>query len=143
MTVTDLSCDRCERTLALPPGMAGGMAGPSGAERTDAAGPDSQLSVRFSYHPGDPHLRDNSGLLCLACWRALSRDWVGEPAVDRCVRCSVPVTRFTSLHVRSSELAGSVQLCADHALDLLNALVTVEPKLDRRAFRFPPPRPAD
>lgn len=125
MTVADLRCDRCARGLALPPGMAG-----SSAHHT---------SVRFSYHPGDPRLRDNSGLSCAACWTELARDWQVAPAPDRCAACSAIVTRFTSLHVKSSAQDGTRQLCRDHAVEFLNALSTVEPKFDPQTFRFPPP----
>lgn len=125
MTISDLLCDRCERVLALPPGFDGGTA-------------DKQ-AVRFSYHPGDPHLRDNSGLLCSACWGMLTARWDTGGERAGCARCAAPVTRFTSLHVKSSAENGSRQLCAAHAVEFLNALSTVEPKLDPATFRFPAP----
>ncbi|MHB8340798.1 MAG: hypothetical protein ACYDB7_06430 [Mycobacteriales bacterium] len=124
MTVADLRCDRCGRGLGLPPGMAGAA---------------HQASVRFSYHPGDPHLRDNSGLACAACWAELARSWLAEPTPARCAACSATLTRFTSLHVKSSAGEGTRQLCRAHAMEFLNALSTVEPKLDPQTFRFPPP----
>lgn len=126
MTITDLRCDRCECGLPLPP---------------ELAVPDrSQASVRFSYHPGNPHLRDNSGLLCRACWSELARGWDDPPRADRCARCGVAVSRFTSLHLRASATSGEAQLCAADAVAFLNALRTVDPKLDPATFRFPADR---
>lgn len=123
MTVTDLRCDRCEGGLPLPPDL--------------AVQQPRQASVRFSYHPGNPHLRDNSGLLCLACWNELAAGWDESPIVDHCAKCQVTVSRFTSLHLRASETSGEVQLCASDAVDFLNGLRTVDPKLDPVTFRFP------
>lgn len=127
MTISDLRCDCCQRRLVLPPGFAGE--------------PASQRSIRFSYHPGDPHLRDNSGLSCQPCWDRLVGTWTAS-APDRCAACAAPVTRFTSLHVKSSAQSGSHQLCMVHTVAFLNALATVQPKLDQASFRFPGPGPA-
>ncbi len=124
--MTDLRCDHCECGLPLPPDL--------------ALNDRRRASVRFSYHPGNPHLRDNSGLLCLACWNELAAGWDEAPIVDRCTRCGAVVSRFTSLHIRASETSGEVQLCASDAVDFLNALRTVDPKLDPETFRFPTER---
>jgi hypothetical protein len=118
MTIHDLRCDVCGRFLA---------------------GPGS--GVRFGYHPGVPELRDNSGLACLACWDAITRE-LGSMAGGRCAACRQPVTRQQSLFLRSLADRRSWQLCAAHAVGFLNQLRTVEPKLDPAAFRFPGRGPA-
>lgn len=127
MTITDLRCDHCECGLPLPPELAVSGGG--------------QASVRFSYHPGNPHLRDNSGLLCLACWDELATGWDDPAVVDRCAKCGTGASRFTSLHLRASARSGEVQLCGRDAVEFLNALRTVDPKLDPETFRFPGDQP--
>lgn len=122
MTLTDMRCDRCGLVLAGPavPGALDPLSG-----------------VRFSYHPGDPRMRDDSGVVCGSCWAG----WTAELGVPRgrvCARCEVPVTRRTSLHLRrADEVGNGWQLCAAHAVDLLNQLRTVLDKLDPQTFRFP------
>lgn len=122
MTLTDLRCDRCGRGLCGPAG---------GASAGSAAG------VRFGYHPGDPRMRDDSGVLCVGCWD----DWtavLGEPRARQCACCGTPVTRTGSLHLRRTDVAGNGwQLCAGHAVELLNQLRTVVDKLEVSTFRFP------
>ncbi len=113
MTIHDLHCDVCGRFLA---------------------GPGS--GVRFGYHPGAPALRDNSGLACVGCWAAATRE-LGAGASGRCAVCGQPVTRRQSLHLRNLADRRSWQLCAGHAVGFLNQLRTVEPKLDPATFRFP------
>lgn len=113
MSISDLSCDLCGRLVSGP-----------------AAG------IRFVYHPGALELRDNSGLACVWCWDAAMAGM--QVAAGRCAACGVPVTRQQSLHVRRLDEPGSwLQLCARHAVAFLNALGTVEPKLDVATFRFP------
>ena len=106
MTVFDVRCDRCGTELNRP---------------ADA--------VRFVYHPGDMVLKDDSGLLCRACWRA-AMGWLGvDQVVDHCARCGMTVEHARSLHVlRSGETSGW-QLCREHGVAFLNQLRTVEPKL--------------
>lgn len=125
MTVTDLHCDRCQRLLAGPGGEV--TAGPYG--------------VRFVYHPGDPRLSDDSGLLCRDCWTSTVA-WLGdERSMNRCAVCAEPVDRFTSLHLRGAGEEKTWQLCRAHAAEFLNQLSTVEPKLDPATLRFPGPMP--
>lgn len=121
MSGSDLRCDRC----------GAGVSGPAGA---GSPGPTS--GVRFSYHPGDLSLRDDSGLLCGSCWTALD-DWLGPSRMGACAVCAERVGRYQSLHVRRSGQPGGWQLCAPHAADFLNGLLTVQPKFDRDSFRLP------
>ena len=106
MTVFDVRCDRCGTELTRP---------------TDA--------VRFLYHPGDVALKDDSGLLCRACWRA-AMGWLGvDQPENHCSRCGTPVEPSRSVHIlRSGDTAGW-QLCPEHSVAFLNQLRTVEPKL--------------
>lgn len=122
MTINDLRCDLCGRMLT-------GLSSP--------AAPGSQGGgVRFVYHPGKPELRDSSGLACERCWDAAVRPF-GEPGGGRCAVCAITVSRLASLHLRRYDDPRSWRLCAPHAVDFLNRLRTVEPKLDPAAFRFP------
>ena len=121
MTVSNLRCDVCNALLA-------GLIG--GAGRGDMRG------VRFSYHPGDPGMRDDSGLLCGACWSAWEGS-LGTPRARSCAVCATPVTRTTSLHLRRVDTRATWQLCAPHAAELLNTLTTVTPKLDPATFLLP------
>jgi hypothetical protein len=122
MTLTDMRCDRCGLALS----------GPAHPGTVDPA-----AGIRFSYHPGDPRMRDDSGVLCGGCWG----DWaarLGEPRARECAWCGTPVTRRRSLHLRRADLPGNGwQLCASHTVDLLNQLRTVVDKLDVATFRFP------
>ena len=106
MTVFDTRCDRCG---------------------TELNGPNE--AVRFLYHPGDPILKDDSGLLCRSCWRA-ALTWLGvEQQENACARCGIPVESARSVHVARSGEPETWQLCPDHAVQFLNQLRTVEPKL--------------
>jgi hypothetical protein len=118
MTVSDLRCDVCSVWLS----------GPVGGPRP---------AVGFSYHPGDPRLRDDSGTLCRPCWQRWT-DALGERTAGTCAQCQAPVRRRTSLHLRRRDEPGAGwQLCSVHAVGLLNELRTVSPKLDPATFRFP------
>lgn len=119
MSIIDLRCDLCGTILTGP-----------------AAG------VRFVYHPGVPELRDDSGLACLACWDGAMAG-LDVTATARCAACGEPVARQQSLHVRRFDLPDSWRLCAGHAVDFLNSLRTVQPKLDLATFRFPADGRAD
>lgn len=111
MTVFDLRCDRC------------------GAEIT---GPDD--GVRFLYHPGDFLLKDDSGMLCVRCWQ-LTTSWLGAQKLkNRCSVCDAEVEHSGSLHVHRAGDPASWQLCRPHAVELLNGLRTVEPKLELESF---------
>jgi hypothetical protein len=120
MTIFDLRCDRCGCALVGP-----------------ASGPDTASArhgVRFSYHPGRADLGDNSSLVCTWCWATMT-GWLGERPSDAiCSVCSAPTT--TGLFVQSGDLDGW-RLCRDHAVEFLNTLRTVEPKLDPATFSFP------
>jgi len=119
MTVFDLRCDRCGTTLAGP------------GDDEVAAGP---FGIRFLYHPGDFLLKDDSGLLCQACWTG-ARAWLGqERPENRCARCGNPVEHARSLHLHRSGDPTPWQLCPAHAVDFLNRLRTVEPKLVAESF---------
>ena len=122
MTISDLRCDVCDALLT------GLTAGPGG----DSPGG----GVRFSYHPGDPGMRDDSGLLCGACWS----EWtylLGEPRVRVCAACDTAVARTSSLHLRRFGAHSTWQLCPPHAAELLNRLRTVQPKFDPATFQLP------
>ena len=121
MTISNLRCDMCD---ALLPGL---IAGP---------GDSPARGVRFSYHPGDPGLRDDSGVLCGACWLTWA-DWLVAPRARVCAACGTAVTRTSSLHLRRLDTRETWQLCAPHAADLLNQLRTVQPKLDPATFQLP------
>jgi hypothetical protein len=111
VTVFDLRCDRCGTLLAGP-----------------ADG------IRFIYHPGDLALKDNSGLLCRRCWTGLLA-WLGEQGVEnRCARCGRSVEHPESLHLQRGGDPDGWQLCRADAVDFLNKLRTVEPKLDPETF---------
>jgi hypothetical protein len=122
MTLTDMRCDRCGC----------GLSGPAAPESVEP-----REGVRFSYHPGDPRMRDDSGAVCGRCWAEWTKA-LGEPRARICARCATPVTRKTSLHLRRADAVGNGwQLCAIHAVDLLNQLRTLVDKLDPATFRFP------
>jgi hypothetical protein len=111
VTVYDLACDRCGTYLARP-----------------------QEAIRFLYHPGDLALKDDSGLLCRSCWTGLQA-WLGERGVEnRCARCGQAVEHPVSLHIQRSGDPDGWQLCRLDAVDFLNRLRTVEPKLDPETF---------
>jgi hypothetical protein len=113
VTISNLRCDVCGRFLTGP-----------------ADG------IRFVYHPGAAGLRDDSGLACAACWAGLTRG-IDVAAATRCAACGGPAPRRRSLHVRRFSDPGTWRLCAADAVRFLNALATVEPKLDPATFSFP------
>ena len=124
MTISNLRCDECD--VLLP-----GLIPEAGVGRA---------GVRFSYHPGDPRMRDDSGVLCAGCWSGWT-DWLGQPRPRVCGVCETPLTRTSSLFVtRLGEGPAdrqTWQLCAPHAAELLNRLRTVEPKFDPASFELP------
>lgn len=128
MTISNLRCDECD---ALLPGLIPRPTAESGPGRS---------AVRFSYHPGDPRMRDDSGVLCTGCWSGWTES-LGEPRPRVCAVCETPLTRTSSLFVtRLGEGPAdrqTWQLCAPHAAELLNRLRTVEPKFDPDAFQLP------
>jgi len=121
VSISNLCCDRCGRPLAGP---------------AEDAGAVPEAGLRLSYHPGDPRLRDDSGLLCLGCWSVVA-GWLGDPRPRACAVCGAPLRRHGSLYVRRGGDPEQWQLCPPHAADLLNSLRTVDPKLDRATFRLP------
>jgi hypothetical protein len=122
MTVTDLRCDLCGALLS-------GLI--DWTEELPLAG------VRFTYHPGDPGMRDDSGTACASCWARWTEP-LGSPRSRRCAVCGLQVRRTGSLHVRRKDAAGNGwQLCPPHAARFLNSLRTVQPKLDPASFRLP------
>lgn len=125
MSISDLRCDQCGRSLV---GLGNGDAD------------DDWLGVRFVYHPGDAKLRDDSGLLCRRCWAETS-EWLGEPRLGPgpCPRCDTPAAGAARLHVSCPGDLESWQLCRRHAVEFLNRLRTVDPKLDAATFVLPTP----
>jgi len=125
MTISDLRCDRCGSFLAGPGGVADGL---------------GRRAVRFAYHPGSPHLKDDSGLVCESCWADMS-GWLGAPtAKDACAVCASCLDEGRLVVYRPGELV-AWPLCRSHAVEFLNALRTVEPKLDASTFAFPSSQP--
>jgi hypothetical protein len=124
MTITNLRCDECD--VLLP-----GLIPEAGVGRA---------GVRFSYHPGDPRMRDDSGVVCAQCWSGWT-DWLGQPRPRVCAVCDTPLARTASLFVTrlgdGPADRQTWQLCAPHAAELLNRLSTVEPKFDPDAFQLP------
>jgi hypothetical protein len=114
MTINDLRCDGCGRYMPSPAG-----------------------TVRFSYHPGVPELRDDSGLACSACWSSLTANHDRSAPPGQCSACTAPAPRSQSLHVRPYDDPRSWRLCTIHTVEFLNSLRTVTPKLDPATFRFP------
>lgn len=145
MSVTDLRCDRCDRLLLGPGDPQIGVPGPGGLEMAEPASPaetsasETALTpVRFVYHPGDYRLRDDSGLLCAQCWTTAVEHMGGETRkAGSCAVCRVVLERGQSLHVLRSGDPVAWELCRVHAVEFLNALHTVEPKLDAATFTFP------
>jgi len=130
VTITDLRCDLCGRPLAGPA---------TGEGDGDTAG----RGIRFVYHPGSAELRDDAGLLCLTCWDE-TVTWLGtDPVLGRapCARCSAPPDDEPRLHVSRLHDVRSWQLCRADAVEFLNRLRTVEPKLDVETFTLPAPLP--
>lgn len=121
MTIFDLRCDRCGTPLA---GLVGG----------DGSGPNQ--AVRFRYHPGRKDLADDAGMLCRACW-SNAVAWFGPPGADRCSRCGRELRYEPSLYVNEAGDSVGWRLCRDDALEFLNSLRTVEPKLEASSFVLP------
>lgn len=120
MSVNDLRCDGCGCALAGP------LGGPVRAGR---------LGVRFSYHPGTPAFRDDSGMLCEPCWEELSA-WLGDGVVSACAVCRMALEEGRLVISRPGETRFWL-LCRTHAVEFLNRLRTVEPKMDPATFAFP------
>ena len=118
VTIANLECDLCGRFLvgasALQPG-------------------DPRSAVRLFIHPGDPLLRDDSILVCVACWEDLRGELGVGPRADVCAFCGEEVAYQASLHIL--EMTGRIgeaplwQLCRPHAVELLNRFRFVDPKL--------------
>lgn len=120
MTISDLHCDACGVFVPQPTGEPGSVGG-----------------VRFVYHPGRPQLRDTSGLMCTNCWDHVQR-WLGPSRHPKqCAACGQAVVRHRSLHLHRFDDAAAWRLCTEHAVQFLNRLRTVQPKLDPATFRFP------
>ncbi len=130
MSVSNARCDRCSMPVT-------GLIDPENLHLP--AGSDDERErrgVRFSYHPGEVALRDDSGILCLECWREWTAP-LGEPTSFVCAICGSTLSREESLFVRPVGAKTAWQLCAPDAVDLLNQLETVEPKLDKETFHLP------
>ena len=126
MTVYDLCCDRC----GVP------LSGPEGAHVGALTG------VRFQYHPGFPELGDDAGLVCRRCWELIT-SWMGTRRAATCSRCGADLQAAPSLFFHHHGDLLAWRLCRDDALEFLNTLRTVEPKLDPDTFQLPrPPPPA-
>lgn len=120
MTIFDLLCDRCGIQLVGPASVLGSAT--------------SRRGIRFVYHPGDPTHADGSSLVCRSCWATMAA-WLGDRSPDP--RCSVCATAVdASLFVEHDD-RGAWRLCTDHAVEFLNGLRTVEPKLDPATFVLP------
>lgn len=142
VTVSDLRCDVCGRLLAGPGGGCDPRWPAADGAATGAAAnqPTQPAPVRFVYDPGVPELRDDSGLACEPCWDRLVAGFAGPGGPPRCARCGTAVGRRDSLRVRRFDDPRPWRLCGPHTVELLNALRTVQPKLDPAAFRFPAPK---
>ncbi len=127
MTISNTRCDRCGSPLS-------GLVDP-GTPLEPGDTPD-RPGVRFSYHPGEVSLVDDSGVVCLTCWEEWTRP-LGQPTSLECAVCSTALSRKESLFLRPVGADVAWQLCARHAAEQLNQLLTVEPKLDRETFRLP------
>ncbi len=119
MSVFDLLCDDCGAYLTGP------------GDDESAAG---AFGIRFLYHPGDFFLKDDSGLFCQKCWAGV-RARLGEDRPEgRCAVCGEAVEHSRSLHVHRAGDPLGWQLCRRHAVEFLNRLRTVEPKLELEGF---------
>ncbi len=127
MTIYDLRCDRCAAPLSGPVG-------------SDASG--LNLAVRFRYHPGRADLGDDAGLLCQPCWSDVVASF-GAPRPRECARCAADLRNAPTLYVNQAGELRGWRLCSDHALEFLNSLRTVAPKLDPSTFALPFERSAD
>lgn len=124
--MSSLRCDRC----GLP------VTGLLDDERQGDTGPQPRVGVRFSYHPGDLDMRDDSGLMCWSCWQTWTEP-LGQPVALACCVCATPLSRTDSLFLRRVGDERAWQLCSRHAAEALNDLLTVDPKLDPATFRLP------
>ncbi len=124
MTIFDLRCDRCGCVIT----------GPSRPFE-----PGSHRGVRLAYHPGDESFTDNSTLVCVSCWSEIVSSMSAHRGNDECAACGISVE--SSLHIQAG--SDHWQLCTDHAVEFLNTLLTVEPKLDVETFVLPTRHPAD
>ena len=121
MTIFDLKCDRCGIQIV-------------GRATESMEGSAANHGVGFLYHPGEKAFADNSGLACTGCWDEMS-SWLGEQSDDEvCSVCGVSVERCLFVQ---TELTTAWRLCSDHAVEFLNSLRTVEPKLDPESFVLP------
>ncbi len=127
MTVNDLCCDRCSKRLF-------GLADP---EEPNIEQFSPNLGIRFMYHPGNLELKDDSGTMCHSCW-AKTKQELGDPSISEV--CSICQTRLDKTHsfhvVRLGEIK-TWRLCNTHAVEFLNKLETVEPKIDPKDFYLP------
>jgi hypothetical protein len=117
VTVADLHCDLCGAFLSGPPALDG----------------PGRSAVRFLYHPGNFLLKDDSGLMCSACWQRTT-DELGDRKLGHCCMCGIEVEHARSLHLHESGDPLPWQLCAADGVRFLNQLRTVEPKLDPETF---------
>ncbi len=62
---------------------------------------------------------------------------VRPPGADRCSRCGRELRDEPSLYVNEAGDSVGWRLCRDDALEFLNSLRTVEPKLDASSFVLP------
>ena len=120
MTVFDLRCDRCGTVLLGP-----------AEEEEEASG---LFGIRFLYHPGDFFLKDDSGMFCGRCWAAVLDGLDADRPEGSCAVCQVPVEHALSLHLHRSNDPLGWQLCKPHAVEFLNGLRTVDPKLELETF---------
>lgn len=127
MSVSNARCDRCGLPVT-------GLLDPENADLP--ADSSSRGGIRFSYHPGEISLRDDSGILCLSCWAEWT-DPLGEATSFVCAACGKPLSREESLFLRPVGAKTAWQLCAPDAVDMLNQLETVQPKLDKETFHLP------
>ena len=85
-------------------------------------------------HPGNPELSDNSSMVCSGCWHSITEWFDDQPSGTVCTICAEPAASCLFI------VAGTLdpwRLCRLHAVEFLNGLRTVEPKLDPETFEFP------
>lgn len=119
MSVSDMCCDLCGTILLGP---------------ADDADPSGPFGIRFLYHPGDFLMKDDSGMLCGTCW-SNTLSWLGtERPEGECAVCGTGVEHSRSLHLHRANDPYGWQLCKPHAVEFLNGLRTVQPKIDLETF---------
>lgn len=123
MTIFDFRCDRCGAGLA-------GLQGVGPTADSPRAG------IRFRYHPGDPALGDDGGLMCPPCWSEASSG-LADPDPQRCAACGADLRGRPALQLSQMDQLRAWALCTGDALDWLNRLRTVDPKLDPATFVLP------